>query len=391
VSAADAAGSRGATDPDAAARIAAAASRVVDLDGADLLGLTAALVDIPSVSRDEARLADLVERRLGVRAPRLVLDRVDDTVVARTDLGRPSRIVLAGHLDTVPVNGNDVARRDGDRLAGLGTADMKGGLAVMLRLAEEVSRQPERFRHDVTFVLYEAEEIADEFNGLRKLFERRPDLPIGDFAIALEPTDGWLEAGCQGTIHVRATFHGARAHTARPWMGTNAVHAAAPLVEHVAAFGNPTVVVDGLEYRESLQVVEIVGGVARYVVPDRCSVVVNRRFAPACSLDEAVADTLARLAAAADPAPDLEVVGASPGAHPNLTHPLVAAFASDLGLDVRPKLGWTDVARFAAHGVPAVNFGPGDAAIAHTAGEWVRGASIERCHRVLAAFLTAGD
>jgi succinyl-diaminopimelate desuccinylase len=380
-------------DQDAAERIAAAARRVVDLDADDLLGLTAALVDVPSVSRAEIQLADLAERRLRARAPRLALDRLDDNVVVRTDLGRARRIVLAGHLDTVPVNGNDVARLDGDRLAGLGAADMKGGLAVMLRLAEEVSRRPERFRHDVTFVFYAAEEIADEFNGLRALFERRPDLPTGDFAIALEPTDGWLEAGCQGTIHVRATVAGARAHTARPWMGSNAVHAAAPLVQRIAGFGNPTVEIDGLEYRESLQVVEISGGIARNVVPDRCSLVVNRRFAPDRSVDEAVAETLILLGGSEQDgaAADLEVVGASPGAHPNLTHPLVSDFVARLELDVRPKLGWTDVARFAAHGIPAVNFGPGDAAIAHTAQEWVLGTSIERCHRVLESFLTADD
>jgi succinyl-diaminopimelate desuccinylase len=337
-------------------------------------------------------LADLVEHRLHSRAARLEIDRLDDNVVARTALGHPRRIVLAGHLDTVPVNGNDVAHLDGDRLSGLGSADMKGGLAVMLRLAEQAARHPERLRHDVTFVFYEAEEIADEFNGLRKLFERRPDLPTGDFAIALEPTDAWLEAGCQGTIHVRATVTGARAHTARPWMGQNAIHAAADVVQRAAGFGNPTVVIDGLEYRESLQVVEIAGGVARNVVPDRCSIVVNRRFAPDRSLDDAVADTLSLLGPGPDgPVIDLEVVGASPGAHPNLGHPLVADFASRLGLAVRPKLGWTDVARFAAHGVPAVNFGPGDAAIAHTADEWVLGSSIERCWRTLVRFLEIDD
>ena len=369
-------------------RVADAAARVLDLSGDDLLALTAALVGVPSVSRHEAHLADLVERRLRARAPSLVVDRIDDNVVARTRLGRTQRIVLAGHLDTVPVNGNDVAHLDAGRLSGLGAADMKGGLAVMLRLADEADRHPDGLAHDVTFVFYEAEEIADEFNGLRKLFERRPDLPTGDFAIALEPTDGWLEAGCQGTLHLRVTVSGTRAHTARPWMGDNAIHAMAPLLQRVAAFGNPTVAVDGLEYRESLQVVEIEGGVARNVVPDRCSLVVNRRFAPDRSLDDAVRDTAALLRDGSTDR-EIEVVGASPGAHPNLGHPLVAAFASGLGLDVRPKLGWTDVARFAAHGVPAVNFGPGDAAIAHTADEWVLGSSIDRCHRVLSAFLTS--
>jgi succinyl-diaminopimelate desuccinylase len=352
------------------------------------MDLTAALVDVPSVSRQETALADLVEQRLRTRTPSLVVDRLADNVVVRTQLGRSRRVVLAGHLDTVPVNDNARARIDGDAVHGLGSADMKGGLAVMLRLAEDVERSPTEFRHDVTFVFYEAEEIADEFNGLRTLFDQRPELPSGDLAVALEPTDGWVEAGCQGTIHVRATVHGARAHTARPWMGDNAVHRAGALVRRVAQFGSPTVVVDGLEYREALQVVEISGGVARNVVPDECAVVVNRRYAPDRPLESAIAETLAILGDDPGPVPPtLEVLAASPAAHPNLTHPLLVEFVASLSLPVRPKLGWTDVARFAQHGVPALNFGPGDAAIAHTAGEWVSRASLERCHEVLSTFL----
>ena len=176
--------------------------------------------------------------------------------------------MLGGHLDTVPANGNETPRRVGDTLYGLGATDMKGGLAVLLSLAEALSANGDRARFDTTLVFYEAEEIAEEFNGLRRLFAERPDLVAGDLAILLEPTGGWMEAGCQGTLHVRATFRGARAHSARPWMGTNAIHRASDVLARIAAHEADTVDVDGLAYRESLQVVRIDGGIANNVVPD---------------------------------------------------------------------------------------------------------------------------
>jgi succinyl-diaminopimelate desuccinylase len=348
----------------------------------DLLALTEALVATPSVSLKEAMLASSVEARLQQRAPHLALARVGSNVVARTDHGRGRRVILAGHLDTVPPKGNETPRRDGDVLWGLGTADMKGGLAVMLRLAEELA---DAATHDVTLVFYAAEEIADEHNGLRALFADHADLVAGDLAICLEPTDGWLEAGCQATVHVRGVVTGAAAHTARPWMGRNAVHGLAPILARIAAYEAPIVEVDGLGYQESLQVVGIDGGQARNVVPDRASVLVNHRCAPSRGLDEAIAETRALLAGA----DEIVVEGASPAAPPNLGHPLIAQLVGDLGLPVRPKLGWTDVARFSAHGIPAVNYGPGDAELAHTADESVTGASLDRCHDTLRRLLWA--
>jgi succinyl-diaminopimelate desuccinylase len=198
----------------------------------------------------------------------------------------------------------------------------------------------------------------------------------------LEPTGGWVEAGCQGTIHVRVAFNGARAHSARPWMGSNAVHRAAPLLARVAAHEAPTVTVDGLAYRESLQVVRVQAGVANNVVPDRCEIVVNRRYAPACSHDEALVQTLALFA----DADEADVISASPAAAPNLTHPLIAELIGAGNLDVRPKLGWTDVARFTQHGIAAVNFGPGDPELAHVADERVERADLDNCLRVLSKF-----
>jgi len=352
---------------------------VVAAPAADLLGLTAALIAVPSVSLDEAALAGAVEERLR-RLPGLDVERVGLNVVARTGFGRERRIVMAGHLDTVPANGNDVPRLEGDVLHGLGAADMKSGVAVLLRLAEEVAAEA---RFDCTFVFYEAEEIADEYNGLRKLFAERPDLVAGDFAILLEPTDLWLEAGCQGSIRLEATFHGRRAHTARPWQGDNAVYRAAPVLQRLAAYQPDPIEVDGLNFRQALSVVNVSGGVAGNVVPDRCTVVVNRRYAPALTLEEAEAEVRALL----DGADEIALTSVSPAAPPNLRHPLVAEFAGLLDLPVRCKLGWTDVARFSAHGVPAVNFGPGDPEVSHTAGEHVTRASVEGCYAALAAFL----
>jgi succinyl-diaminopimelate desuccinylase len=270
---------------------------------------------------------------------------------------------------------------DADRLFGLGTADMKGGIAALLALAERASAAPGRF--DCTFFFYEGEEVADEHNGLRHLFEVAPDLVAGDLAILLEPTSGWVEAGCQGTIHVRATWHGERAHSARPWMGVNAIHRAAPTLRVLAGFDAATVEIEGLQFREALQIVRVEGGVANNVVPDRCSIVVNRRYAPSRSLERAV-DEVRSYVAEAD---EIEVVNASPAAPPNLLSPLVAEFVGTLDLAVRPKLGWTDVARFTEHGIPALNFGPGDPQLAHTAQEHIERADVEGCFRVLAHFL----
>jgi succinyl-diaminopimelate desuccinylase len=359
---------------------------IADADAGDLLTLTASLVAVPSPSHREEALADAIEQRLRARAPGLSVERVGENVVARTEHGRERSVVLGGHLDTVPPNGNEAPRLDGGVLHGLGSADMKGGLAVLLRLAEQLAAAGSAATHDVTLAFYECEEVAEEHNGLRRLFDERPDLLEGDFAVLLEPTDGAVEAGCQGTLHVRASFDGVRAHSARPWIGRNAIHEAAPALARVVAHVTDTVEVDGLAYRESLEVVRIDAGVANNVVPDACSFIVNRRFAPAYSIEEATAQVQALL----EDADHVEVLNASPAAPPNLGHPLVAEFVDTLGLEVRPKLGWTDVARFAARGVPALNFGPGDPELAHTAGELVTRESVEGCHRALARFVGVG-
>jgi succinyl-diaminopimelate desuccinylase len=362
------------------------AAGVAAADAGDLLALTSALVAVRSESHHEAELADLVESRLRARAPSLAIDRIGTNVIARTELGRDRRVVLGGHLDTVPANaGNEVPRVDGDVLHGLGSADMKGGLAVLLRLAEVLHDDTAAAHHDVTLAFYECEEVRDEFNGLGKVLAARPEVLAADFAVLLEPTDGWVEAGCQGVLVARAGFDGERAHAARPWMGRNAIHRASEALARLAAHETDVVDVDGLEFREAFQVVGIEGGIAdkHNVVPDRCTITVNRRFAPKYSPEEAEAQVRALL----EGADDVEILQAQPAAPPNLANPLVDEFVRGLSLPVRPKLGWTDVARFASRGIPALNFGPGDPTISHTQGEFVTRQSIEHAYATLAGFV----
>jgi succinyl-diaminopimelate desuccinylase len=354
----------------------------LDLD-ADVVTLTAQLVDIASVSLDEKAIADAVEAALSP-LPHLTVTRRGHTVVARTDLGRAERVVIAGHLDTVPLNDNLPHRReqtpDGELLHGLGTCDMKGGDAVILKLAAEVA-EPNR---DVTYILYEAEEIEAEHNGLRKLGLSDPDLLAADFAILMEPSNAAVEAGCQGTLRLEVRTHGERAHSARSWRGVNAIHAAGDVLARLAAYEARRPVIDGLEYHEGLNAVFISGGVAGNVVPDACVVTVNHRFAP--DRTEAEAEAFVREFFAGY---DVELVDSAPGALPGLGVPAAAAFVEAVGGRVAPKFGWTDVARFSALGIPAVNFGPGDPMYAHKQDEFVPAADIVRCERQLRSWLGA--
>jgi succinyl-diaminopimelate desuccinylase len=344
----------------------------------DLLARTAALIDIPSVSHDEGAITDRIEGDLRA-LPHLQVERVGANLVARTDLGRDLRVVLAGHTDTVPVNGNATARIDGDVLWGLGASDMKGGLAVMVALAETVPEPAV----DVTFVFYAGEEVAAEHNGLGHLVRDRPELLAGDVAILGEPTDGEIEAGCQGTMRLEVTVRGARAHSARPWMGRNAVHRLGAVLRAVEAFPERRPVIDGCEYREALQAVFVSGGVAANVVPDRASVTLNRRFAPDRTTDEAIAEIEALLAPVLEDGDEVQLVDRGDAAAPGLGHPVLRRLVDDHGLPVSAKLGWTEVARFSALGMPACNLGPGDATLAHTADERVERAALDRTYAVL--------
>jgi succinyl-diaminopimelate desuccinylase len=349
----------------------------LDLAG-DPVDLTAALVDIPSVSGDEALLADSVEVALRAQAPHLEVTRSGNTVLARTTLGRPQRVILAGHLDTVPVNDNLPSRREDGVLHGLGTVDMKGGDAVMLHLAATLPTP----RHDVTFVFYDCEEIEAARNGLGRIERELPDWLTGDLAIVCEPSNAVVEAGCQGTMRIELRTTGRRAHTARAWMGSNAIHALGEALAVLAAYEARTVDIDGCQYREGLQAVRVEGGVSGNVVPDAAVLTVNHRFAP----DRSPAQAEAHLREVFR-GYDVTVTDMAAGALPGLTAPAAAELVAAAGGTPVAKLGWTDVARFAALGLPAVNFGPGDPTLAHTQQENVQIEDITRCTKVLTDFL----
>ena len=345
--------------------------------------LTRAICDIPSVSGDEATLADLIHDAMG-KLGHLDVYRDGDTIVARTHLGRAQRVVIAGHLDTVPINRNLPTReieQDGEPyLWGRGTVDMKSGTAVQLTLAAELVEP----RVDLTWMWYDHEEVDADLNGLTRLSRTRPDLFAGDFAILGEPSNGFVEGGCNGNLRLIVRTHGERAHSARAWMGRNAIHRAAPILERLAEYRPRQVEVEGLVYREGLNAVRIAGGVAGNVIPDLCEVEVNYRFAPSRTLAEAEAHVREVLAGF-----EVELVDGAAGARPGLDAPLAQEFLDAVGLEPRPKYGWTDVARFSALGVPAVNYGPGDPSLAHHDEERVSFRQIEDVERGLRAWLTA--
>ncbi|MFF0542876.1 succinyl-diaminopimelate desuccinylase [Nocardia thailandica] len=358
---------------------------------ADPVQLTAALVDVPSVSRDEAKIADLVEEALRAQTTGFEILRHGNVVLARSQRGLPTRVVLAGHLDTVPIAENVPSRPDevdGEPvLFGCGTVDMKSGDAVFLHLAATIADPV----CDLTLIFYDGEEIAAEFNGLGKVERELPEWLDGDLAILGEPSGGWIEAGCQGTLRVRLTTSGVRAHSARAWLGENAIHGLAPVLERLAGYTAREVDIDGCVYREGLSAVRVSGGVAGNVVPDVAEVDVNFRFAPDRSVPEAIAH-VREVFDGLDVG--FEVTDSSPGALPGLTAPaartLIDSVNAHGGGGVRAKYGWTDVSRFAARGIPAVNFGPGDPNFAHKRDEHVPLAQITAVTAMLRTYLTGG-
>jgi succinyl-diaminopimelate desuccinylase len=343
----------------------------------DVVSLTADLVDIPSESLHENEICDEVEAAL-TGLTHLDVVRDGHTLVARTSLGRPERVVVAGHLDTVPANANFPSRLDGEVLWGLGSCDMKGGVAIALRLAAHVTA-PSR---DVTYVFYEGEEIEHEFNGLGRVARERPELLAADFAILMEPTDAIVEAGCQGTLRVDVVTRGERAHSARWWHGSNAVHAAAEVLNRLTTYTPREVEIDGLVYREGMSAVGISGGVAGNVVPDEARISVNYRFAPDLNQQQALEHVHELFEGF-----EIFVTDTAPGALPGLDRPAAAAFVEAIGVPVGPKYGWTDVAQFTQLGIPAVNFGPGDPVYAHKADEHVPVEHLTRVEEAMTRWL----
>jgi succinyl-diaminopimelate desuccinylase len=345
--------------------------------------LTRVLCDIPSVSGNETPLADAIHAAVSA-LPHLEVFRDGDTIVARTTLGRDQRVAIAGHIDTVPINNNlptrDIVEGGEPYIWGRGTVDMKAGVAVQLVLAAELVAP----RADITWMWYDHEEVDSNLNGLKRLSESRPDLFRADFAILGEPSNGEVEGGCNGTLRALVRTRGMRAHSARSWIGENAIHKAAPILERLALYRAHTIEVEGLDYREGLNAVSISGGIAGNVIPDLCEVEVNFRFAPSRSALEAeqhVRDVFDGF--------EVEIVDLAPGARPGLDAPLAREFVAAVGAEPRPKYGWTDVARFSALGVPAVNYGPGDPLLAHHDEERVPVAQIDAVARGLRAWLTA--
>jgi succinyl-diaminopimelate desuccinylase len=339
--------------------------------------LTAQLVDIESVSGSEGPLADAIEAALRGRA-HLTVERDGNAVVARTHLGRAQRVALAGHIDTVPVAGNLPSRLRDGMLYGCGTSDMKSGVAIQLKLASDVTDPAV----DVMYVFYDCEEIESERNGLLRLSRNTPASLDADFAILLEPTGGVVEGGCQGTLRAEVRARGERAHSARAWMGRNAIHEAAGILDVLRAYQPRQPTVDGLKFREGLNAVRISGGVAGNVIPDECVVTVNYRFAPDKSAEQA-AEHVRELFDGYQ----VTITDAAGGARPGLDSAAAASFAAAIGGEPRAKLGWTDVARFSALGVPAVNYGPGDPALAHSRGEHVPIAAVAECEAKMRAWL----
>lgn len=351
---------------------------------ADVAHLTARLIDLESVSGGERGIADAIEQVLRPLT-HLEVVRDGDCVMARTNLGRAERVILAGHIDTVPLptaggsRGTVPSTWDGDVLYGRGATDMKGGVAVQLALAAALT-EPTR---DITFVFYDHEEVEASLSGLGRVAVSFPDWLVADFAVLLEPTDGTVEGGCNGTARFDVRVAGRASHSARAWMGVNAIHGAAEILVRLRDHEPATVHVDGLDYRESLNAVKITGGTAGNVIPDSAVIEVNYRFAPDKSPEQAEEYVRALLEGF-----EVERTDAAAGARPGLQHPAAAAFVAAVGAEPKPKYGWTDVARFSALGVPAVNFGPGDALLAHTDDEHVHADAVRACLRALTIWLS---
>lgn len=368
----------------------------------DVAALTEAIIGCESVSGNEKALADAVESALQDLGG-LSLHRDGDTIIARTETGAGQRIILAGHLDTVPLPSTPGSRGtvppsweqiDGEQvLYGRGATDMKGGVAVQLKLADDVAAHLAAggsLDRDITWVFYDHEEVEASKSGLGRVMRSVPELLDGDFAVLLEPTHGVVEGGCNGTCRFEVTIPGVAAHSGRAWMGENAIHGTAGLLQVLSDYTPQTITVEGLDYREGLNAVRIRGGVAGNVIPDSTVVEINYRFAPDKTEEQAhthVREVLARAGVSAD---QQKVTDSSAAARPGLDHPAAQAFIDAVGGEPMPKYGWTDVARFSAQGVPAVNFGPGDPLLAHSDDEHVTAQALRDCHTALHRWLLGG-
>ncbi len=347
----------------------------------DVAELTRALCDIQSVSGGEGEIADAIEQALKPFSHLTVL-RDGNAIVAKTNLGRSQQVVIAGHIDTVPVADNLPSKlmsfEREQVIWGRGAVDMKAGVAVMLKLAAELTSP----NFDVVWVFYDQEEVEASKNGLGRLVRNHPELITGSFAILCEPTSATIEGGCNGTMRIKISTSGVKAHSARPWMGSNAIHKLGGVLERLNEFHPQEIEVDGLVFKESLSAVGISGGIASNVIPDEASVTLNYRFAPSRS----VADATENLRSIFPDFP-FTVIDSAPGARPGMNSPEAQEFVGAVNASVNPKYGWTDVSRFSEMGIPAVNYGPGDPNKAHADDENVPVSQIYACEVGLRNFL----
>ncbi len=345
----------------------------------DLGDLTLELVNISSVSKDEKAIADQIESTLKEMS-HLKTTRINNTLIAQTNFGHKQRVVIAGHLDTVPANNNFPGKKTATEIIGLGSVDMKGGVAVALKLAQDLASA----KYDITYLFYESEEIETRFNGLELVTNEAKDLLNCDFAILMEPTNAILEVGCQGSLRFEVTSTGTRSHSARWWKGKNAIHEITKILDILNNYQPRQPVIDGQQYKEGLQAVKINGGVAGNVVPDLVTVSINHRFAPDTSVVEAEKN-MAKLFKDFN----FKLIDSSPSAPTGLNNELIKEFVAAIGLEIAPKFGWTDVARFANAGIPAINFGPGDPNLAHHPDEVVTIKQINDVYTSLKNWLSA--
>jgi len=344
----------------------------------ELGNLTLDLVNISSVSKDEKSIADSIEKTLQGYG-HLKITRVSNSLVAQTNFGNKQRVVIAGHIDTVPANNNFPGKMTNSEIVGLGSVDMKSGIAVALRLASEITNS----NFDITYLFYESEEIETKFNGLELITKQQKDLLNCDFAILMEPTNGILEVGCQGSLRFEVSSTGKRSHSARWWNGENAIHKTNKILEILNNYKSREPEIDGYKFREGLQAVKINGGIAGNVVPDSVSVSINHRFAPDTTIDQATTNMKNLFKDF-----NFHLVDAANAAPTGLANPLIREFVSSVGKNIAPKFGWTDVARFANAGIPAINFGPGDPNLAHHPDEKVSITQINDVYETLKKWLT---
>jgi len=339
------------------------------------------LIDVPSVTREEEQLCTLLARRLSPRWGVDAIRRIGNSLVIGLPGDKP-QITLYGHLDTVPAQGNQAGRLQGGRVHGLGASDMKSGLAVMLGLLEDekIASGP----YDVVGVFYDKEEGPADDNGLEDVLDAIPWLADAAFAVVLEPTDLQLELGCQGALNATVGFVGRAAHSARPWLGENAISKAGPWLVEMGARTPERVSVAGLEFLETFNVTMADGGVARNVIPPRFDLNLNYRFPP----DRTIAEAETRLREVASAADEVVIVDRAPPAPIPEDNPYLDRLALVSGAARKGKQAWTDVARLSARGIPAVNYGPGETAEAHQASESVEAASLQIAFDAMRAFLT---